>query len=88
MHAQKVIPLNVPMAYAAFALGAFQIVFLVNVFGSLRFGGRAEANPWGATTLEWASGEAPRVYRDPYEYSVPGAPVDYVPPDECAKVSA
>ena len=86
MHAREVIPLNVPMAYAAFALGAFQIFFLLNVFGSLKFGRRAEANPWGATTLEWTSGEAPRAYRSPYEYSVPGAPLDYLPQGERANV--
>jgi cytochrome c oxidase subunit 1 len=87
VHAQQVTPLNVPMSYAAFALGFFQLFFIVNVFGSLRFGRRATVNPWDATTLEWASDEtAPRAYRDPYEYSVPGAALDFVPQNERAGV--
>jgi cytochrome c oxidase subunit 1 len=45
-HAQEVVSLNVPMSYAAFALGLFQLVFIVNVFGSLKFGIRATATPW------------------------------------------
>jgi hypothetical protein len=41
----------------------------------------------GATTLEWASRQVPpRVDRDPYEYSVPGAALDYVPQNERAGV--
>jgi cytochrome c oxidase subunit I len=83
MHALDVIKLNVPMSYAAFALGVFQIFFVANVFGSLKFGRRVSGNPWSATTLEWASGAEPvRAYRDPYEYSVPGAALDYVPQNE------
>ena len=85
VHAQNVIQLNVPMSYAAIALGMFQIFFVANVFGSLRFGRRVTGNPWRATTLEWASGVEPvRAYRDPYEYSVPGAAVDYLPQSERA----
>ena len=87
MHAQNVIPFNVPMSYAAIALGVFQLFFIANVFGSLRFGRRVSGNPWNATTLEWASGPEPlRAYRDPYEYSVPGAALDFVPQHERAGV--
>jgi cytochrome c oxidase subunit I len=83
MHALDVIKLNVPMSYAAFALGFFQIFFVANVFGSLRFGRRATANLWNATTLKWASDAEPlRACRKPYEYSVPGAALDYVPQNE------
>ncbi|MDR7595446.1 MAG: cytochrome c oxidase subunit I, partial [Armatimonadota bacterium] len=49
----------------------------------------ADRNPWRGTTLEWSTesppphhnwpGEIPQVYRGPYEYSVPGAPQDYLP---------
>jgi len=86
-YAQGVVPLNVPMSYAAFALDIFQLFFIANVFGSLRFGRRAVENPWGATTLEWASGdEPPRAYRDPYEYSVPGAALDCCPQNQRASV--
>jgi cytochrome c oxidase subunit 1 len=45
-HAQDVVSLNVPMSYAAFALGAFQLFFIANVFGSLKYGKRASARPW------------------------------------------
>jgi heme/copper-type cytochrome/quinol oxidase subunit 3 len=39
-------------------------------------------NPWRATTLDWAAAgasQAVRVYRGPYEYSVPGAAEDFTP---------
>ncbi len=86
-HAQATLYLNVPMVYAALGLAFFQIFFVVNLVVSLRAGRRASANPWEATTLEWAAagdahadpGLTPRVYRGPYEYSVPGAPADFTP---------
>ena len=82
-HAQDVLSLNVPMSHAAFALAFFQLFFIVNLFASLRAGRVADANPWKATTLEWSTGHAPlRVYRDPYEYSVPGATTDFVPQNQ------
>jgi cytochrome c oxidase subunit 1 len=82
VHAQQVISLNVPMSHAAFTLGAFQLLFIVNVFGSLWFGRRAADNPWESTTLEWTNGHEPRVHRDPYEYSVPGAARAFLPQNE------
>jgi cytochrome c oxidase subunit 1 len=88
-HAQPVLYLNVPMSHAALTLAAVQLLFIVNLLWSLKFGRRATTNPWHATTLEWATPTppvphgnfetAPSVYRDPYEYSVPGAAEDYVP---------
>jgi cytochrome c oxidase subunit I len=89
-HAQDVLSLNVHMSVAAFALALFQIPFVVNLFGSLKFGRRVGENPWDATTLEWSATttpplahgnfrEPPRVYRDPYEYSLPGAAADFMP---------
>jgi cytochrome c oxidase subunit I len=82
-HAQGVLFLNVPMLYAALGLALFQVVFIVNLFSSLRVGRTAPANPWDATTLEWAGdGGALRVYRDPYDYSVPGASSDFLPQHE------
>jgi len=48
-------------------------------------------NPWHATTLEWAAPSPPGhgnfltepvAYREPYEYSVPGHPTDYLPQTE------
>ncbi len=80
VHAQEVLYLNVPMSIAALALAFFQLFFIVNLFMSLRGGRRAEPNPWHATTLEWRTASEPlRVYRDPYDYSVPGAAADFTP---------
>jgi cytochrome c oxidase subunit 1 len=80
MHAQEVLYLNVPMSMAAFALGAFQLFFIVNLAMSLRGGRQVEPNPWQATTLEWRTGDdAVRVHRDPYDYSLPGAAADFTP---------
>ena len=92
-HALELSRLNIPMSHAAWALAVFQIFFIVNLFGSLKFGRRASANPWNATTLEWTATSSPplahgnfatipRVYRDPYEYSVPGAAADFTPQNE------
>jgi cytochrome c oxidase subunit 1 len=79
-HAKDVLYLNVPMWLAALHLLFFQLFFIVNLFWSLRAGRVVQSNPWQATTLEWNTApEAMRVYRDPYEYSVPGAPVDFTP---------
>src|SRR6266478_662025 len=57
-------------------------------FWSMFKGPMANDNPWEATTLEWTTatppphdnfgGRTPVVYHGPYEYSVPGAPKDYV----------
>ncbi|HBI30018.1 MAG TPA: cytochrome c oxidase subunit I, partial [Deltaproteobacteria bacterium] len=66
----------------------FQIPFLINFFGSMFRGRKAEPNPWKANTLEWIVPsppphgnfkELPSVYRGPYEYSVPGNREDYWP---------
>jgi cytochrome c oxidase subunit 1 len=89
-HAKEVLHWNVTMSHAAWALGLFQLFFIVNFFLSLKTGKKAVANPWNATTLDWAAtsspplahgnfDQVPRVYRDPYEYNLPGATVDFVP---------
>ena len=78
------------MVYAAFGLAFFQLFFIVNLLVSIRAGRVAGTNPWEATTLEWAATSTPprphgnfdrpvRVYRDPYEYSVPGAAAGFLP---------
>jgi heme/copper-type cytochrome/quinol oxidase subunit 1 len=86
-HAQDVLYLNVPMSIATFALAFFQLFFIVNLFVSLKVGRRVAPNPWNATTLEWQTSPAPvRVYRDPYDYSVPGAAADFVPQHQPADV--
>jgi len=88
-HAQGTLYLNVPMAHAALTLALFQLPFLFNLAWSVRHGRVADANPWQATTLEWAAPTPPlahgnfphpvRAYRDPYDYSVPGAAADFSP---------
>jgi cytochrome c oxidase subunit 1 len=82
-HAQDVLSLNIPMSHAAFALAFFQIFFIVNLVVSAKRGRVANSNPWQATTLEWGTPGGPmRAYRDPYEYSVPGATADFIPQGE------
>jgi cytochrome c oxidase subunit I len=86
--AGDVIGLNKMMSFSAWGLAVAQIPFVVNFFWSLRNGEKASANPWQATTIEWQAPSppphgnfaAPQVaYRGPYEYSVPGHDVDYLP---------
>ncbi len=70
---------NVVMSYAAWALAVFQLPFLYNLVVSLKKGKVVtDKNPWGGTTLEWATPTPPphvnfehavEVYRDPYQYS-------------------
>jgi cytochrome c oxidase subunit 1 len=84
----NLIPLNKFITYAAFVTIAGQFIFLFNFFWSMKFGKKASDNPWEATTLEWTTatppphdnfaGRTPVVYNGPYEYSVPGAPRDFV----------
>jgi cytochrome c oxidase subunit I len=89
-HAKDVLHWNVTMSYAAWGLAFFQLFFIVNFLMSLKTGKRAEANEWQSTTLDWAAttspplahgnfATTPHVYRDPYDYSVPGAPRDFIP---------
>jgi cytochrome c oxidase subunit 1 len=88
MHGRGVQPLNVVISMGAWALGASQIFFIINFFMSLKTGEKVLENPWNATTLEWAAPSPPGhgnfltepvVYREPYEYSVPGHATDYSP---------
>jgi cytochrome c oxidase subunit 1 len=92
---QGVLHFNVWMSHAAFCLALFQLPFIVNVFVSLRFGRRVGANPWQATTLEWTAAPSPPiahgnfdvvpvVYREAYDYSVPGADNDFLPQNRTA----
>jgi cytochrome c oxidase subunit 1 len=82
------IPLNTFITYAAIITISAQFIFVINLFWSMFKGPKATDNPWEATTLEWTTatppphdnfgGKTPVVYHGPYEYSVPGAPKDYV----------
>ena len=79
---------NVTISHSAWTLGLFQLPFIINFFWSIRHGKKVGNNPWNATTLEWSAPSPPphgnfdapvAVYRGPYEYSVPGHPVDFIP---------
>jgi cytochrome c oxidase subunit I len=81
-------PLHLFVTVAAFITATAQLIFFYNFFRSLKAGAPASSNPWNATTLEWTTssppphdnfdGRSPSVYRGPYEYSVPGAPQDFL----------
>ncbi len=92
------IPLHKFMTIAAFVTAGAQFIFLFNLFWSMFKGEKATENPWEATSLEWTvpspppfdnfAGRHPVVYRGPYEFSVPGAPKDYVMQDAPEPVAA
>jgi cytochrome c oxidase subunit 1 len=82
--------LNASITISALFVGLSQLIFLYNIFVSLRSGKPAGHNPWHATSLEWQTPdvpprhgnwgpELPRVYRWAYDYSVPGAKEDFIP---------
>ena len=64
-------------------------MFFINIIWSLRYGPKADPNPWGAASLEWHTPDTPpshgnwgdslpTVYRWAYDYSVPGAREDFI----------
>lgn len=74
---QPFLPLHQVATVAALVLFLGQFAFVLNVVRSWRQGARAEANPWGATTLEWSVPSppvtenfhrVPWVVRGPYDY--------------------
>jgi cytochrome c oxidase subunit 1 len=81
--------INVFISVAAFIVGFAQLLFVINFIWSAFKGQKADRNPWKANTLEWQAPsppphgnwgyELPVVYRWPYDYSVPGAPDDFIP---------
>jgi cytochrome c oxidase subunit 1 len=93
-HGRSIQHWNVVQGWSAWLLGLFQLVFLANLILSWRRGDRVVANPWRATTLEWAAPSPPphgnftqpvRVHSGPYEYSVPGEVEDFVPQDRAPR---
>jgi len=90
-------PVHEFITIAAFITAAAQFVFLFNFFWSMFKGPKASENPWEATTLEWTvpsppphdnfGGREPVVHHGAYEYSVPGAPKDYVMQTDPAEVA-
>src|SRR5260370_63518 len=91
-------PIQKFITYVALVTIGSQFIFLFNLFWSMKSGEKASDNPWEATTLEWTTatppphdnfgGHTPAVYNGPYEYSVPGAPRDYVMQTDPATVAA
>lgn len=73
---------------SAFVLGSAQLIFIFNFVWSALRGQKADANPWGATGIEWTApsppghgnwpGAIPEVHRWPFDYSVPEAASDFV----------
>ena len=84
-------PMNRFVSYAAFALAAGQMLFIVNFVWSFFKGPRTVRNPWKANTLEWSAPDhlphgnwgptRPTVYRGPYEYAIEGRSEDFMPQD-------
>jgi cytochrome c oxidase subunit 1 len=75
-------PLQRWITGSAFCLAAVQLIFLWNLFYSMRRGAPAPANPWESTSLEWSDQNDSVVVRGPYEYSPPGAPRDFLMQNE------
>ena len=82
--------LNAFITVVALVVGVAQLTFFYNMIWSYFYGPKAEGNPWKATTLEWQTPDTPpahgnwgpklpTVYRWAYDYSVPGAPDDFIP---------
>ena len=85
--------LNKFITIAVLIVGAAQLLFLYNLIASARLGKKSEKNPWKANSLEWQTPqmppehgnwgkELPKVYRWPYDFSVPGAKEDYIPQNQ------
>jgi cytochrome c oxidase subunit 1 len=88
---QSTNPLVMFATVAAIITALVQFIFFYNFFVSIFKGKKVgpDGNPWEATTLEWVTpttppphdnfgGHVPTVYRGAYEFSVPGAPDDYI----------
>jgi cytochrome c oxidase subunit 1 len=77
----RLMPVHAFVTHAAYFTAAVQLIFLFNLFWSLKRGRRAAENPWNSTTLEWTvpsppppgnfGGALPVVNHSPYEYSAP-----------------
>jgi cytochrome c oxidase subunit 1 len=91
----SIMELHTWILWAAMALGLAQIPFIINLFWSIKHGEQVKSdNPWQSTTLEWQTptppphgnfAVPPRIYRGPYEYSVPGHAADFFPQNEPPK---
>ena len=86
---QSAAELNTFISVVALILGVVQLVFVFNLFWSLKYGRKASPNPWRAASLEWQTPDTPPVHgnwgprlpvvhRWAYAYSVPGAKEDFI----------
>jgi cytochrome c oxidase subunit I len=82
--------LNAFITVVALIVGTSQLIFFYNMIWSYFYGPKADGNPWKAASLEWQTPDTPpahgnwgpklpTVYRWAYDYSVPGAPDDFIP---------
>jgi cytochrome c oxidase subunit 1 len=94
LHGPPTQHLHVVSSVFAWCLFVAQWPFIYNFFNSIFNGEKVDSNPWEATTLDWACpsppphgnfAKTPRVYRGPYEYSLPGHKTDWFPQDEEAR---
>lgn len=85
---QHFLGMNRFITIAAILLGFAQLMLIINIIWSWKFGQKASRNPWHANSLEWAAPSPPphgnfdkqiHVYRGPYEFSLPDMDVDYLP---------
>jgi cytochrome c oxidase subunit 1 len=77
--------LNLAATLGAALMGVAILLFALNVIRALRAGHLAAANPWNASTLEWAASSPPRAYnfhplrtiasRDPLWRDTPDTPL-------------
>ncbi|MHB8627473.1 MAG: cytochrome c oxidase subunit I [Aggregatilineales bacterium] len=84
--------LNLISTVGALMMAVGILLLIVNLFISLRDGAKADDNPWGAGSLEWATASPPPVYnfrllpvvhgRDPLWSTDPTKPLSMVPMDE------
>ena len=79
-------PMQRFITMAAIVTVAGQLIFLVNLFWSMKRGPVAAVNPWESSTLEWSQSAGygagrPLVSHGPYEYSIAGAAKDFVMQD-------
>jgi len=90
--------LNQGITISALIVAAAQLLFLYNIFASLKKGKEAGPNPWKATSLEWQTPDTPpkhgnwgdklpEVHRWAYDYSVPGYHEDFIPQNVPADVA-
>jgi cytochrome c oxidase subunit 1 len=85
---EMMVDLNQIITTFAILAAIGQSIFLFNFFYSIFRGPKAPQNPWKSTTLEWTTpveaihgnwpGDLPVVHRWPYDYSKPGASVDFI----------